>query len=77
MAVKITVNNNGSLRVEGDDIEIVDANGNRYNLNGRTKISLCRCGLSNTKPFCDATHRSAGFQSVCEAYELSPLSPKP
>lgn len=77
MAVKITVNNNGSLRVEGDDIELTDANGNRYNLNGRTKISLCRCGLSNTKPFCDAAHRSAGFQSVCEAYELPPLSPKP
>jgi CDGSH-type Zn-finger protein len=76
MSMKIIVNNNGSLRVEGEDIELTDANGNRYNLNGRTKISLCRCGLSNTKPFCDATHRSAGFQSVCEAHELPPLAPK-
>ncbi len=76
MAVKIVVNNNGSLRVEGEDIELVDMNGNRYGLNGRTKISLCRCGLSKTKPFCDATHRAEGFQSVCEAYELPPLTPK-
>ncbi len=76
MSIKIIVNNNGSLRVEGEDIELTDANGNRYNLNGRTKISLCRCGLSNTKPFCDASHRAAGFQSVCEAHELPPLAPK-
>ncbi len=76
MAQKIVVNNNGSLRVEGDDIEIVDMNGNRYNLNGRTRISLCRCGQSKTKPFCDATHKTNGFQSVCEAYALPPITPK-
>jgi CDGSH-type Zn-finger protein len=76
MSVKIVVNNNGSFRIEGEEIEIVDMNGNRYNLNGRTRVSLCRCGLSKTKPFCDASHKSSGFQSVCEAYELPPISPK-
>ncbi|MEI7906150.1 MAG: CDGSH iron-sulfur domain-containing protein [Bacteroidota bacterium] len=76
MGTKIVVNNNGSFRLEGEDIEIVDMNGNRYNLNGRTRISLCRCGLSKTKPFCDAAHKSGGFQSVCEAYELPPITPK-
>ncbi len=77
MSVKITVNNNGSLRVEGEGIELTDANGNRYDLNGRTRISLCRCGLSKTKPFCDASHKAAGFESVCEAYALPPMPPKP
>ncbi len=76
MAVKIIVNNNGSLRVEGEEIVIVDSSGGQYNLNGRTKVSLCRCGQSKTKPFCDASHRTNGFESVCEAYELPPLAPK-
>lgn len=77
MPTKITVNNNGSLRVEGDAIELFDANGNKYMLNGRTKISLCRCGQSKTKPFWDSTHKTNGFQSVCEAHELPPVVPKP
>jgi CDGSH-type Zn-finger protein len=76
MSVKIIVNNNGSLRIEGEEIEITDMNGNRYDLNGRTRVSLCRCGLSKTKPFCDASHKTNGFQSVCEAYALPPLMPK-
>ncbi len=76
MATKIIVNNNGSFRVEGEDIELFDANGNRYGLNGRTKISLCRCGLSKTKPFCDSSHKTNGFQSVCEAHEMPPIVPK-
>ena len=26
-------------------------------------IKLCRCGQSSTKPFCDDTHLTNGFQS--------------
>lgn len=76
MTSKIVVNNNGSLRVEGEDIELFDMNGNRYDLNGRSRISLCRCGESKTKPFCDSSHKTNGFQSVCEAYTLPPITPK-
>ena len=47
---KITVNSNGSLRIEGD-IDLVDKAGNAYDLGGREVISLCRCGLSQNKPF--------------------------
>jgi CDGSH-type Zn-finger protein len=74
MAVKITVKDNGSLRVEGD-FELFDMAGNKYDLAGRQKISLCRCGASATKPFCDHSHRNSGFVSVCTAYALDP--PKP
>ena len=39
MATKITVNSNGSLKVEGD-FEIMDKAGNVYGLNGREIISI-------------------------------------
>jgi CDGSH-type Zn-finger protein len=55
-STKIIVNNNGSLKVEGD-FEISDTQGNVYGLQGRTIVSLCRCGLSKNKPFCDASHK--------------------
>lgn len=75
MATKITVNRNGSLRVEGD-VEICDADGNVYDLNGRTTIGLCRCGQSNNKPFCDGSHAKCGFESVVVAAQLPPMKPK-
>ena len=66
----ITVNNNGSLRVEGD-FEIVDKDGNRYDLGGRTLVSICRCGRSNNKPFCDGSHRGH-FEHEAVAFDLPP-----
>jgi len=75
MSAKITVNNNGSLRVEGD-FTIQDAEGKLFGLAGRTAIGLCRCGHSENKPFCDGTHRKAGFESVCPARDLPPPQPK-
>jgi CDGSH-type Zn-finger protein len=73
---KITINNNGSVRVEGD-FTILDANGNTFDLSGRTAISLCRCGHSENKPFCDGTHRKVDFQSEVKARTLPPAAPKP
>jgi CDGSH-type Zn-finger protein len=67
---KITVNNNGSLKVEGD-FEILDAQGNTYGLQGRTVLSLCRCGHSKNKPFCDGSHKN-GFEHEASAFELPP-----
>jgi len=73
---KITINNNGSVRVEGD-FTILDANGNTFDLSGRTTISLCRCGHSENKPFCDGAHRKVNFQSEVKARTLPPPAPKP
>jgi len=58
MATKITVSNNGSLRIEGE-IEIYDGSGNQYDLAGRTVISLCRCGQATTSPSVTARTRAA------------------
>jgi CDGSH-type Zn-finger protein len=68
-ATRITVSNNGSLRVEGD-FEVLDADGRPFGLAGRTKVSLCRCGQSANKPFCDSAHKTCGFQSVIVAFDL-------
>jgi CDGSH-type Zn-finger protein len=72
MATKITVTKNGSYRIESDDMELYDANGNKFDLAGRTTIALCRCGHSNKKPFCDGTHKTCGFESDVIAYALEP-----
>lgn len=61
--VKITVRPNGPYRVEGS-IKLMDANGGQWDLTGKPAISLCRCGASSNKPFCDGTHAKIGFQSV-------------
>jgi CDGSH-type Zn-finger protein len=58
--VRITVNRTGSLRVEGP-IELVDHEGNPFPLREGKPVSLCRCGASQNKPFCDGTHSKIGF----------------
>jgi CDGSH-type Zn-finger protein len=75
MATKVLVKSNGSIRIEGE-FEIFDQAGAKFDVSGRTVISLCRCGQSATKPFCDGSHRTVGFQSEIKAYALPPPQPK-
>jgi CDGSH-type Zn-finger protein len=67
---KITVNSNGSLKIEGD-FEVVDKTGTAYNLAGREVVSFCRCGRSNNKPFCDGSHKGH-FEHDAVAFDLPP-----
>ncbi|USG63311.1 CDGSH iron-sulfur domain-containing protein [Brevibacillus ruminantium] len=62
--VTMKVNDNGSIRVTGD-VDLVDAVGGRFQV-GST-FSLCRCGQSGIKPFCDGTHKKIGFESAPRA----------
>ena len=62
--VVIKVRDNGPYKVTGP-VEIVDADGTRFEVEPGRPVALCRCGHSRTKPFCDKSHREAGFES-CE-----------
>jgi CDGSH-type Zn-finger protein len=66
---RVTIKDNGPIIIEGD-LEIVDSTGEAYGLAGRTKIGLCRCGMSSNSPFCDGTHNREGFESACKAFQL-------
>jgi CDGSH-type Zn-finger protein/uncharacterized Fe-S cluster protein YjdI len=52
--LKIVAYENGPFLLEGD-FEIVGVDGDRLFRGG--KVTLCRCGSSRNKPFCDITHR--------------------
>lgn len=62
----ITVRDNGNLRISGS-FEIVDAAGNVFPVEPGRPVFLCRCGHSESKPFCDGSHTRVGFQSVVRA----------
>ena len=72
--VTISVRKNGPFRVEGP-IKLVDADGKEWDLTGKPAISLCRCGGSVNKPFCDGTHSKIGFQAA-EAAVAAAEAPK-
>jgi CDGSH-type Zn-finger protein len=61
--VVIKVRDNGPYKVTGP-VTILDADGNRFAVPDGA-IALCRCGRSQTKPFCDASHKGSGFDA-CE-----------
>jgi CDGSH-type Zn-finger protein len=69
--VTIRMRPNGPLVVEGP-VKILDQNGNQFTTNpDKPLIALCRCGESSNRPFCDGTHKTAGF--TCE--RLAPTPP--
>jgi CDGSH-type Zn-finger protein len=84
--VTIEIRNNGPYRVYGD-VSLVDHEGNpvpvpegkrKTSPDGRSWISLCRCGGSVTKPFCDGAHSRIGFIGAQAAVEkLDPTLPSP
>jgi CDGSH-type Zn-finger protein len=50
----------GPLWVRGG-IEVVDAEGQSYEI--RNRVTLCRCGESTNKPFCDGMHVNIGWKA--------------
>ena len=77
--VKITVRPNGPFRVEAPEgsIDLIDANGNKFDLTGKPAFSLCRCGGSTNKPFCDGTHSRIGFQGAESAVKAADAGQTP
>ncbi len=59
--VPIKVRENGPYLVKGT-VTLIDADGNPYAV--EQNFVLCRCGGSQTKPFCDGSHRENGFTAT-------------
>ena len=68
--VTITPYRDGPLIVRGD-FRLLDQDGNEIDP-GRETIALCRCGKSGIKPFCDGSHKRAGFSAPS-----APSRPRP
>jgi CDGSH-type Zn-finger protein len=57
----ITPYRDGPLLVRGP-FTLQDQDGNAIEV-GRRTVALCRCGRSQLKPFCDGTHKAAGWRA--------------
>jgi CDGSH-type Zn-finger protein len=60
--VTIKVRQSGPYLVRGK-VTVTDSDGNPYTIEG-PNIALCRCGGSQTKPFCDGSHKTNGFDAT-------------
>jgi CDGSH-type Zn-finger protein len=49
----------GPLWVRGG-VAVISADGHRYEV--RNRVTLCRCGVSKNKPFCDGSHAAIKFK---------------
>ena len=58
--VQIRLKENGSIRVKGT-VDIIDADGNV--IETKSDFSLCRCGQSKEKPWCDGARKACGFEA--------------
>ena len=60
---RIKIRKNGPLLVSGDDVTLVDWNGETYPIDTRPFV-LCRCGASEKRPFCDGSHNGIRFEAA-------------
>ena len=58
---EITPYRDGPLIVRGDFV-LRDEQGQEIDP-GRRVVALCRCGRSRLRPFCDGSHRLAGYHA--------------
>ncbi|MCU0481896.1 MAG: CDGSH iron-sulfur domain-containing protein [Anaerolineae bacterium] len=56
----IRIQHNGPLEIRGD----LAIQGATVDVQSETRVTLCRCGESKNKPFCDNTHKEIGFEAV-------------
>lgn len=67
--MKIEFRENGSIGIETGG-KYVFRQGDQEVIIEKPKVSLCRCGHSANKPFCDSSHKAAGFTAPAAVIEL-------
>ena len=72
--LRLKVMDDGALQLRGDlsQIRVVDGDGQPFDFGERRTVLLCRCGLSQNKPFCDSSHERIGFTS---SIRVDPTNP--
>ena len=67
LVIKVRQNGPYAIDVTTGDFILVDHNDVPIPIPplkpGKTTVTLCRCGASVKKPFCDGTHSRMGFQA--------------
>lgn len=69
-AVTIRCREDGPLVVEmpvegGVVLRVTDHLGNEFPLPTQKRaVALCRCGQTGSRPFCDGSHKAAGFRAA-------------
>jgi CDGSH-type Zn-finger protein len=69
--MRIEYRENGSIGIETGG-RYVYRQGDQEVVIEKPRVSLCRCGHSANKPFCDSTHKTTGFQAPAAVIEISP-----
>ncbi len=71
LVIKVRENGPYAIDVTTGDFVLVDHNNNPIEIPplkpGKTTVTLCRCGASVKKPFCDGTHSRVGFKGAEQA----------
>jgi CDGSH-type Zn-finger protein len=53
------------------EIKCTENGPNLIVVNGQVTAALCRCGGSNSKPYCDGTHVKIGFKAEAKEIKVS------
>lgn len=83
LVIKVRENGPFAVDVTSGDFILVDHNDQPIPIPplkpGKTNVTLCRCGLSSKKPFCDSTHKRVGWVGANEdqVVEAAPPAPPP
>ena len=64
----IQAKDNDPFIIKGD-ASITDGSGQPFETKDRNRIALCRCGVSEERPFYDGTHKKVGFEAAEKASE--------
>lgn len=73
--MKITLRENGSIAIETDGSYTLQIGDGEAQVIEKPRLSLCRCGHSQSLPLCDGSHKTNGFTALGAELEFNPPAP--